>query len=270
MLDVGHGAPLVLVPGIQARWEWLGPAIDALARDFRVLTYTLAGDPASVHRFDPRLGFDNFVVQIDRVLDRAGVDRAIVCGVSYGGLVALRYAALRAERARALVLVSPLAPGWEPDRRVRFYSRAPLLLAPLFCLGSARRMSAELRASIPNLRQRALFSAGQLRRVVTARMSPRHMVHRIGLLEGVDFHAAARRVTCPALVVSGDGRLDSVVPVEHSRTYAKVLPHAEFTVLENSGHLGLVTMPEVFAGRVRAFVHRQLSSDDRRLHEAVG
>jgi hypothetical protein len=32
VIDVGHGPPLVLVPGIQGRWEYLRPAIEALAR----------------------------------------------------------------------------------------------------------------------------------------------------------------------------------------------------------------------------------------------
>jgi pimeloyl-ACP methyl ester carboxylesterase len=270
MLDVGHGPPLVLVPGIQARWEWLRPAVDALAADFRVLTFTLAGDPASVHPFDPGLGFDNFLVQIDSVLGQAGVDEAIVCGVSYGGLVALRYAAHRPRRARALVLASPLAPGWVPDRRVQFYSRAPLLLSPLFCLGSARRMAAELMASLPTWHERLRFSAGQLHRLARAPMSPRLMVERIRLLEGVDFEADARGVHCPVLVVTGDERLDTVVPVEHTRSYARVLPHAEFTELEKSGHLGLVTMPHAFADRVRSFVGRHLSPGRRDLREATG
>ena len=31
MTDRGAGPPLVLVPGIQGRWEWMAPAVDALA-----------------------------------------------------------------------------------------------------------------------------------------------------------------------------------------------------------------------------------------------
>ena len=47
MVDIGSGSPLVLVPGIQGRWEWMRPAVDALARRLRVLTFTLAGERTS-------------------------------------------------------------------------------------------------------------------------------------------------------------------------------------------------------------------------------
>ena len=38
VIDRGSGIPLVLVPGIQGRWEYLGPAVEALAASFRVVT----------------------------------------------------------------------------------------------------------------------------------------------------------------------------------------------------------------------------------------
>ena len=44
VIDRGHGTPLVLVPGIQGRWEYMRPAVDALAERFRVVTFDLCGD----------------------------------------------------------------------------------------------------------------------------------------------------------------------------------------------------------------------------------
>lgn len=270
MIDIGHGPPLVLVPGVQARWEWLRPAVDALAPHFRVLTFTLAGDPTSRHAFDRHLGFDSFVAQIDRVLEEAGVEGAIVCGVSYGGLIALRYAALRPGRVRALVLVSALAPGYVPDRRVCFYSRAPLLLAPLFCVGAWRRTRAEIRAALPGWRDRLRFAAGQVRRVLGSPMSPSRMAARMRLLERIDFHETARRVTAPVLVITGDERLDRAVPVAHTKSYGQMLPQAEFAQLDRSGHLGTVTRPDAFAEAVRAFVARRIEDTPSGRRRAVG
>ena len=62
-------------------------------------------------RFDPVVGFDSHLAQIDARLDEAGVTQPIVIGgISYGGLAALRYAAMRPARVRALVLASTPAP----------------------------------------------------------------------------------------------------------------------------------------------------------------
>jgi hypothetical protein len=39
IVDQGAGAPLVIVPGIQGRWEWMKPAVDARAGRCRVVTF---------------------------------------------------------------------------------------------------------------------------------------------------------------------------------------------------------------------------------------
>jgi pimeloyl-ACP methyl ester carboxylesterase len=110
--ELGGGRPLVLIPGIQGRWEWMRPAVDALAARFRVITFSLPGERRS--GLPPRV-FDAHADQVDEVLDRAAVDRAIICGVSYGGLVALRYATRRPARVDRLVLVSTPGPRWQPN-----------------------------------------------------------------------------------------------------------------------------------------------------------
>src|SRR5262245_583820 len=123
MLDVGHGPPLIVIPGVQGRWEWMQPAIAALERRCRTITYTLSGDFGSGARPDPSLGFDTFIQQLDEVFERARLERAALCGVSYGGLIALRYAATRPERVSALVFTSSPAPGWKPTLRQSRYAK---------------------------------------------------------------------------------------------------------------------------------------------------
>ncbi len=86
--DVGQGPPLVLIPGIQGRWEYLRPAIQALARSFRVLTFPLSGERHSERRLDRASGIDNDARQVLELLDGRGIERATVCGISFGGLPA--------------------------------------------------------------------------------------------------------------------------------------------------------------------------------------
>ena len=147
MIDVGKGPPLVLIPGMQGRWEWMRPTVEALAQHFRVLTFTLAGEWTSGHALKPQFGFDSYTLQVDRVLEDAGAESAVVCGVSYGGLIALRYASKRPNRVKQLVLASALPPDYVQDRRYSFYRRTPSLLFPVFLLASSRRVSPELRAA---------------------------------------------------------------------------------------------------------------------------
>jgi pimeloyl-ACP methyl ester carboxylesterase len=255
MIDVGNGPPLVLIPGLQGRWEWMRPTVNALARTFRVLSFTLAGDWGSGVRFDQRLGFDNFILQIDRILDEAGIESADFCGVSYGGLIAVRYAALRPRRVRHLVLASALPPDYQTDQRYEFYQRAPALLLPVFALTSARRAAPEIRAALPTFRAR-LRMVPQALRVIAAPVSPAHMKRRMELIRTVDFLADVRQVHAPALAITGEPDLDRTVPVQLTRRYLECLPGTEHVVLDRTGHMGTVTRPVEFASIVDSFVSR--------------
>ena len=105
IIDVGSGTPVVLIPGIQGRWEWMRPAVDALSKQCRVITFSLADEPTSGARFDESAGVWSYVQQVADVLDATGVRHATICGVSYGGLIAAAFAARHPDKVSALVLV---------------------------------------------------------------------------------------------------------------------------------------------------------------------
>ena len=151
VIDVGQGPPLVLIPGIQGRWEYLQPAIDALSRTFRVLTFPLSGERGCDLPFDPALGYDNDARQVLTLLDQRGIERATICGISFGGLPAIRFAAAHPDRTTALILVSTPGPGWHLRPKHRVYARAPWLFGPLFLIESPLRLHREVAASLPRL-----------------------------------------------------------------------------------------------------------------------
>ncbi len=255
VIDRGTGTPLVLIPGIQGRWEWMAPAVDALAARTRVLTGSLPGDTGSSHTIDTAHGFDSYVAWLDSLLDRAGVMRAALCGVSFGGWVALHYAAARPGRVSSLTLASTPAPGWRPGCRVEWYLRAPRLLSPVFALSSPPRLYPEIAAALPDLGARARFVAGHLYRVTRYAMSPTRMAQRVRLADAVDFSADCARVQAPVQVVTGEAGLDRVVPVESTRAYLDAITGARYDWIERTGHIGLVTRPDQFASVVARFAN---------------
>lgn len=252
-VERGRGPALVLVPGLQGRWEWMEPVVAALARHFHVVTFTLAGDWGSRRPFDPGRGFDTFVEQVADALPGPGSAPAVLCGISYGGLIALRAAARYAARVSHLVLVSALPPDYRPDRRYRFYRHAPVLLLPVFVIDSAWRVAPEVRRALPSLAGRIRFGASQGLRVLRAPVWPRHMRRRMELLADESFEADAARIGMPTLVVTGEPELDRTVPVALTRRYLEYVPDAEYAVLERTGHLGTMTRPAAFASIVRGF-----------------
>jgi 3-oxoadipate enol-lactonase len=253
IVDLGSGPPVVMIPGIQGRWEWMRPAVDALARRCRVVTFSLADERTCGAAFDAEHGFDCYVEQVREAMDAAGVERATVCGVSYGGLVAAAFAARHPERVSSLVLVSALPPSWAPDRRVRFFLRAPRLLSPLFCVASLR-LYPEIAAANDTVVAGMSAAVRHAWTVVTHMLSPSRMARRVHLIRGVDLRPELQAVDVPTLVVTGDASLDRVVPVRLTCEYLDIWPHARRATIARTGHLGLITRAEEFAGVVAPFV----------------
>ena len=199
VFDRGTGEPVLLVPGIQGRWEWMRPCAEALAEQGRVLTTSLPGEPGSGFLLSQDAGFDVHVEQLDAVLDHAGVESAVLCGVSFGGWVSVRYAALRPGRVRALVLASAPGPSFKPDTRHQYYIRAPRLLLPVFAVTSRQRLRPEVLLALPDARERRAFLRSQLAAMARYPISPALMARRISLALEEDFEANSRAVSAPTL-----------------------------------------------------------------------
>jgi 3-oxoadipate enol-lactonase len=266
------GPPLVLIPGIQGRPEYLRPAIDALATSFRTLTFPLCGERGCGAPLDPALGIDNDARQVAEVLDRSGVDRAIVCGISFGGLPAIRFAAVAPGRTAALILASVPGPQWHMRPRHRLYARTPWLFGPLFLAESPWRLRAEVRSALPRAGARWRFVRGQLGTLLRAPISPARMAWRAALISSPHLFDDCARIVAPTLVVTGEPGLDRVVRVDSTLAYVQLIGGARHATLDRTGHLGSITRPGAFASLVREFVERSCGagSFDVRPHPVEG
>lgn len=254
MFDAGQGRAVIVIPGVQGRWEWMKPTLRELQTRCRAISYTLSGDLGSGDRFEPALGFDNFVRQLDGVYARAGLSRATLCGVSYGGFIALRYAALRPDRVASLILVSSPAPGWTPTDRQQRYISHPWRSSPAFVLNAPGRLWGEIRSAFDTSTERVGFAARHAARVIAAPILPPVMAARVALQQRLDFGPDCARVQAPTLVVTGEDALDLVVPAAVTRRYLDLIPGARYARLDRTGHIGLITHPRQFADAITGFI----------------
>ncbi|MEV6206448.1 alpha/beta fold hydrolase [Kitasatospora sp. NPDC051914] len=122
--------PLVLLPGGGATGAvWFATAA-ALGGSHRVLAVDLPGDPGRSSRGErPLHTGEDVAAWLDALLDGLGVDRADLCGHSYGALLALTAAVRRPERVGRLALLDPTQcfAGFRPGYLLR---ALPLLLRP--------------------------------------------------------------------------------------------------------------------------------------------
>jgi pimeloyl-ACP methyl ester carboxylesterase len=251
VIDRGSGPPLVLIPGLQGRWEYMRPTVEALAGFFRVITFSLEG-----------ADLDSCARQTADALTRAGIDRAVACGISFGGIIAVRFAARYPSRCAMLVLASPPRPELTLRARHRVYLKAPWIFGPVFLAETPWRVRREVRAAMPDRAARRRFSWNALRTLVGAPVSLTAMASRARLLTTDAIAADCGQITAPTLILTGEPHLDHVVPVEGSGEYARLIPQARRAVLASTGHLGSMTRPHEFAALVHDFVegHRDAAA----------
>lgn len=254
-IDRGTGEPLILIPGLQGRWEYMRPAVNALSRSLRVITFSLCDEPSSCAPFDlDHRGLDGYVAHIEAILNNLKIERAAVCGVSFGGLIALRFAATMRERTSALILASTPGPQFHLKKRHRLYARMPWLFGPLFAAESPSRLRAEMSAAIPDERERRRFINDAVKTFREAPLNAPRMARRALLIESYDRMADCGRITCPTLVVHGDPSLDFVVDAGETADYGRLIAGARVVMLDHTGHLGSVTQPQRFAEIVGSFL----------------
>jgi len=245
---------LVVIPGLQGRWEYIRPTVEALAESYRVITFPLCDEKTADAPFRRGAGLDPYAAQVAAVLDEKNIDRAAVCGISFGGLIALRFAAVAPTRVSALVLASTPGPRFHLKARHRLYARLPWLFGPLFAAESPSRLRTEIRVALPDEDVRRSFMRRQLRTLRQAPVSVSRMAGRALAIEAYDRVADAALVLCPTLVVHGEPALDYVVDPNATAEYGRLIQGSRVVTMERTGHLGSITKPREFAAIVRRFL----------------
>jgi pimeloyl-ACP methyl ester carboxylesterase len=241
----GEGPPIILVPGLAGGFELLGPLARLLARNFRVISYQLRGED---NCFTLRRPFDlqDLVADLSEFLDWLCLERPAIFGVSFGGVLALEFAARFPNRLDRLV-VHGVGARFEKGL-IQQVASTVLNRFPL-------------PADNPFVNQffHLLFGARQeneaLFEFVTRQCwqtDQSVMAHRFRLVESFNMDRKLRRIRMPTLVLAG-GR-DVLVSPRSLALLCEGLPHARLARLPHCGHLACVTHPSLVANLVKDFM----------------
>jgi 3-oxoadipate enol-lactonase len=215
-----------------AMWE---PQAAALARDHRVLRYDLRGHGRSPVPEAPYsiadLGSDLLAL-----LDRNGIARASLFGVSLGGMVSMWVAAHAPERVDRLILCSTSAVMGPPES---WTERAALVrregTAAVADAVVARWFTPAFAAAQPDVVARI---RGQL-----AATPAEGYAGCCEAIREMDQRPDLPAIAAPTLVIAAEG--DPSTPPAHARTIAGLIPGARLEVLDRGAHLVNVEAPDV-------------------------
>jgi pimeloyl-ACP methyl ester carboxylesterase len=146
----GPGRPVVYLNGAYAGQRHWRPVIAELGSDYRHITFDERARGKSKRSAD--YSFEACVRDVDAVLEARGVDRPLLVGWSYGGVLAWHWADRNPDRVAGVVTVDALPAGLTGEagrERIRKLFRRMRLVLPLVRpLGLAARMTADQHAEV--------------------------------------------------------------------------------------------------------------------------
>jgi len=199
--------------------------------------------------------FDDWVTDLESVVEALGLERFPLLGVSQGGAVAVAYAARHPERVSALVLCSAYARGRAVRATGDDEKRAAALDLELARVGWGRDDPAFRQVFASQFQPdgtRADWAAfDQLQRRTT---SPENAVRFLEQFSRIDVRDEAREVTCPTLIMHS--RDDRRVPMRYGEELAALIPNSRLVALSSNNHLLTATEPawRMFCDEVDAFL----------------
>lgn len=250
--DHAPGTPVLLVHGFPHSRAFWAPTLAALARRpggaaVRAIVPDLRGFGDTPAR--PPMTLDRHADDLVALLDHLGIARAVVCGLSMGGYVALALWRRHPERVRALVLADTRATADDEAQRAK---RDELI-------GVARRegSAAVAESQLPGALGKTTRQGDPARvEGLRALMAAAPVDGIVGALEAMrdrpDATPTLGSVSVPTLVVVGAE--DVLTPPKDARALAAGIPGAILVEIPEAGHVSAWERPERFAEALAAFV----------------
>ena len=233
----GQGDAVLLLHGLGGSSNTWTPVMAALRR-FRTVRPDLPGSARS-HRVEGELTIARLVQAMQRVVAALDITRVHVVAHSLGTIVAQHLAVAEPALVRSLVLFGPLA---APPDGARAPIRARGEKARSEGVAGMQAIADALLQSSTSAQTKARHpSAAALVRESLMRQEPDGYARTCDAL--ADAQAAElARITCPALLVTGDE--DAVAPPQAVRALGEKLGRCRVEILRGCGHWTPVEKPD--------------------------
>jgi pimeloyl-ACP methyl ester carboxylesterase len=252
---LGRGQPIVLVPGLAGSWKLVVPLAHRLATGFEVFACGLRDDrlPSGALHAAVRRASDigDYASDLACVIETLGLERPLVFGVSFGGAIALEFAAEYPQRLSGLILQ-----GAEARFRTTIGSTIARLVLERFPLPSDSHFVNQFSHLLYGGRP----EPGPLVDYLVDRIwetDQSVMAQRLALLESFDIRDRLWRIDVPTLVLAG--ARDVIVPAQDQRALAAGISSARFELIESAGHVAFLTHRREVDRRVRRHLRRVAS-----------
>lgn len=217
------------------------PQVEALSGKHRVLAPDLRGFGADNRALPTAMTMEQHAADVRELLDSMGIERAVLCGMSMGGYVAMAFAQQWPDRVDALILCNTRASADdEAGRGAREKTATDAMEHGAAVIARAmlpRLLGERTRQQDPGLVKRIEAMIARQRPDAIAASSR-------GMALRPDRHGFLRSWRKPALVITGSE--DELMLLPTSNAMRDALPNGRLEVLPDAAHLSSAEQPEAF------------------------
>ena len=262
----GAGNALLLIHGFPFDHAMWGPSGGRLAAEFRVIAPDLRGFGGSVKPGGEEKGegesqrkpagqvvveMESFADDLAELLDALGEKKAILCGLSMGGYIALRFVEKYSEKLSGLILCDTKTAADSPEA-----ARNRLALAANIFKTGTDPLPEQM---IPNLLaaeriENSPETVDFLRQMILRQPPEGIAAAARGMAVRGETTALLEKIRVPTLVLRGTE--DKLSPRAVMSEMAEKIPNAEFVEIPGAGHLPPLEQPEAFADAVLAWTRK--------------
>jgi 3-oxoadipate enol-lactonase len=236
----GGATPIVFLHGVGSDKSVWHPQLAHFGKSRRTVAFDYPGygdsDPAP-----EGTARDDYASAIISAMHELGIDRAHVCGLSLGGVVAIAIHQAAPERCASLVLADTFIV--HPDGQA-IYERSLAGSRDLPAMAEARVDFLLAQPANPEVRREVVETM--------SRIDPAAYCIGAEAVWLADQRDHVAEITVPTLVICGDE--DQPTPPELSRELHEAIAGSRLEMIRNAGHLTNLEQPDVFNSAVERFL----------------
>lgn len=245
-----QGVPIVLIHGFPFNHTMWDPQMKALPNHYRAITYDIRGHGESAVG-DGQYSLEFFVDDLLGLLDHLVIEKAILCGLSMGGYIALRAYERFPERIRALVLCDTRSEADSNEARVKRSATARSVKTS--GVGPFADDFAKL-VFAPQSFQTHPDAVEAIKNAIRANSPIGISGAALALGLRTDTTAVLPKINVPTLVLVGEH--DMLTPPAASEALQRQIPNAELHVIPEAGHMSNLENPAEFNRHLVEFLNR--------------
>ena len=251
-IDVGaSGAlPIVLIHGFPFNHEMWQPQIELLKNNFRVIAYDIRGHGKSGIS-DGQYMIEFFVDDLVGLLNHLKIEKAVLCGLSMGGYIALRTVERNPERVKALILADTQS---KPDSNEAKLKRAA-------SIGAIKKLGVKPYAESF---VKAVFTTDSLTKKTATVEKISQIIQMnsplgicgalLALASRTDTTEALSGIKVPTLILVGEN--DKLTPPSASQEMRSKIPKSEIHLIQNAAHMSNLENSDEFNKHVLNFLSK--------------